>query len=364
MTGDNTNERTISELANAEIVEGQGGPNEWLLRFGEGDYDFVSKTERNRLIVETDMLGQAVDGVFLGVDRENHDDNAVLFEADLDNEMYRISTNGETVHVPSRYEADALRALREEDGEALLDVFLNTRAEQVRQDNVALFMSRFDLERVENTSEGWVIDDTFIVQWNGENYLVNDIPIHERQGGSTQVVDESKQARDLSFNLPESVTAETPTGEEVELSQREQRFLATVEVLLNPFEYLDEEPAQAIEDVAEWANDPVSAAARTAQMNAFTDETDGLHHGHSIEKHRLGDLGVTQDAIDKLHYNDFGHSGVHELAYREQEFRNATFDVFTDAPNDDPDKWEKIRNTREQAPVPDRVHRNLEQMFG
>jgi len=364
MTDNNDSERTVSELANAEIVPGQGSANEWLMRFGTDEYDFVTKTERNKLIVETDLLSDAEDGVYLGVNREGHSDNAVRFVADLDTETYTISTNGDKIIVPTRYEDDALRGLREEDGEALLDVYEQVRAEQVHEDVVNKFHSRFDTQSVEVTSEGWVINDTFLVQWNAENYIVDDMTVHVREGNDTVAIDDSKQARDLSFNLPETVETETPGGEGVTLGQREQEFLATVEVLLNPFEYLEDDAAQTIEDMAEWSNDPVSAAARTAKVNSFTDEKTGLHHGHGIRKHRLGDLGVTQEAIDHLYYNDFDHAGVVELAYREDQFRNVDFDVFKHTSNNDESKWQKIRNTKENAPVPDRVHRRLRQMYG
>jgi hypothetical protein len=363
MTNDNS-ERTISELANAEIVPGQGSPDEWLMRFGDEEYDFVTKTERNKLIVESDLLSDAEDGVYLGVDRDGHSDNAVRFDADLDTETYTISTNGDQITVPARYESEALRALREEDGEALLDVYEQVRAEQVHEDVVNKFVKRYDDERVEVTDEGWVVQDTFLVQWNAENYIVDDMTIHVRDGNDTVAVDDSKQARDLTFNLPETVEADTPMGETVTLGQREQEFLATVEVLLNPYASLDVEQAQTIEDMKEWAEDPISAAASTVRVNAFTDEKTGLHHGHSIDKHRLGDLGVTDEATDHLYYNDFDHAGVVELAYREDQFRNVDFDVFEDASNDDAEMWQKIRNTKDNAPVPDRVHRRLRQMYG
>jgi len=82
-----------------------------------------------------------------------------------------------------------------------------------------------------------------------------------------------------------------------------------------------------------------------------------------MRKHTLGDLGVTDAASEKLYYNSHDHAGVWEMAVREQELRNAPFEVFGDAPNDDPSKWQKINSTKEKAPVPKSVRSNLEEMF-
>jgi len=365
-------------MAEAEVVPEMSGPEQWYLRFGEADYGFVSKTERNRVIVETDLLNEAQDGITYNV---YGTDKKVSFNADFDANEYVLAVNdGDERTVPSDYEDEALAAVRESDGQRLAEVHAQIVATQVRQNVVNAFEGRYvneqsqtvamledeDFEpRVTVTNDGWVVDDTFIIQWNAENYLVSDVQVHVREGSRTVEADESKQARDLDFTaIDGNVTVETPEGEQVTLDEQEQRFLATVEALLYPHQYLDEQAAQDVNDMVRYNDDAITAIASSAQCTAFTDESDGLHHDHGIQKHRVQDLGVSDETTERLHHRGDGHSGVHELALREQEFRNADFEVFENAANSDPDKWKKINNTRENAPIPDRVRRNLNEMFG
>lgn len=361
----NNDNRTLTEIANAEIVPGQGGPNEWLMRFGDNDYDFISKeSELNRLAVENpDLLHDAEDGAVLTTD----DSRIVSFKIDTDSNRYTIrKPSGGTLVVPNRYQDEALSTFAQEDGDGLLELYDRIEEEQVDRNVVNSFADRFDDETVDVRDDGWTIDDTFIVQYNAENYLAEDVTVHVRDGSQTRPADTSKQARELNFNINGEVEASAPDGTRFTLGEKEQRFLATVEVLSDPVEYFGEgsREAQAIENQKEWANDPISAVARSASCRGFTDEKTGLHHGHGLNKHRLGDLGVSQEAIDRLYYNDFDHAGVVELAYRENQFRNADFPVFTDAANNNESKWQKIRNTKDNAPVPERVHTELRRMYG
>lgn len=369
-------DRTLEEMSNAEVVPELSGPEQYYLRFGADDYGFVSKTERNKALVETEILNKVQGGLSL----VGRDGEEVLFDADFQADEYVITVDGDERIVPREYEGDALAAVRTEDGARLAELHAQIVSTQVRRDVVGEYLERYvlsdsnsleamnfgdDAARVEVTREGWVIDDTFLVQWDGDNYLVNNIQVHVRDGNRTVEADESKQAREFSFEAidgPESV--EAPDGDVYELDEREQRFLASVEALLAPHTYLGEEAARDVEDMRQFNDDTLTAIAASANCQTFTDETDGLHHNHSLQKHRLQDLGVTDETVERLHHRGDGHSGVHELALRESEFRNADFEVFSDAPNDDASKWRKINNTREDAPIPERVRRNLNEMFG
>jgi len=376
-------DRTIEEMASAEVVPEMSGPEQWYLRFAESDYGFVSKTERNQILVETDLLEDARGGIEYTVSGDRYGRDApfeVAFVADFDADDYTLTVEGDERVVPSDYENEVLRGVREEDPHRLIELHSQIVSTQVRRDVVNQFENRYineerrtlmqmddeDYEpRVEVTRDGWVIDDTFIVQWDAENYLVSDVEVHVRDGDRTVEADDSKQARELTFSaIDGEQTVETPSGDEVTLGEREQKFLATVEALLQPHKYLDEQAARDIRDMVELNEDAITAIAASARCSGFTDETDGLHHNHGLQKHRLQDLGVTDETVERLHHRGDGHSGVHELALREQEFRNADFDVFEDAGNTDSDKWRKINNTREKAPIPDRVRRDLNQMFG
>lgn len=365
-------DRTLEEMANAEVVPELSGPEQYYLRFGESDYGFVSKTERNQVLVETDLLNEAEDGLQYDAYGE---DTKVSFDADFESNEYVVSVNGDERIVPYDYEDDALAAVREGDGQRLAELHAQIVSTQVRRDIVVQYRERYggplDLPvgdevdpRVEITREGWVIDDTFIVQWNAENYLVNNIEVHVRNGDRTVAADESKQARELSFEaIDGEQSIEAPDGSVYELDEREQKFLASVEALLQPHTYLSDEAASDVEEMRRANEDTLTAIASSANCRTFTDETDGLHHNHGLQKHRLQDLGVTDEAVERLHHRGDGHSGVHELSLREDEFRNADFEVFDDAPNNAPYKWRKINQTREDAPIPERVRRNLNEMF-
>lgn len=368
-------DRTLEEMANAEIVPELSGPEQMYVRFGPEDYGFVSKTERNRALVETDLLSEAEDTIsFFG-----RDDETVLFDADFASDEYLITVDGDERVVPSDYESDVLAAIRNEDGERLGELHAQIVSTQVRRDVVGEFIQRYSGpsigdfsevadqydQRVEETRSGWVIDDTFIVQWDADNYLVNNVQIHVRNGDRTVAADESKQARELSFEAVDGpVSVEAPTGNVYELDEREQRFLASVEALLAPQKYLEQSVASDIQNMRRFNENTLTAIASSAECRTFTDETDGLHHNHGLQKHRLQDLGVTDKTVERLHHRGNGHSGVHELSLRESEFRNADFDVFEDARNGSREKWRKINNTREKAPIPNDVQSTLNEMFG
>lgn len=355
-------DRTINEFRNAELVPNQGGSNAYLVRFGEEDYEMVNKTGRNRLLLETDLLEAAEDGD-LGF---TEDSDAVLFEADLEADEYVIRVEGDDdLPLPSEYEEEALTAYVERDWDELYDLYYSIMSDRVRVDVVSDLTSRFsdDQDRIETTRDGWVIDDAFVVRWDAENYLTEEVEQHRVDGGDTVEIDETRQARVLNFpELPDSAEVEN-RGETLMLTNQELQFLATVECLLDPEEYLSDDEAERVEELSEWGTDPIAAAARSARVEGFTDEKSGLYHGHGLYKHTLDMLGVTDEAMERLFYNSFDHAGVHELRVRQDEFENAPYEVFADAPNTDSEKWEKIAYTSEQAPIPQHVRSDINERF-
>jgi hypothetical protein len=213
------------------------------------------------------------------------------------------------------------------------------------------FMPRFrkDGTDISKTEDGWLVGGDILVAWDGSNHPVDVAQTHVVSGGSTVEADSEKEARDISFTIPDDPSAVAPDGRMFDLQPVEVKFLATVGLILdrNPTHY----------------GDDVVSAISDSTITAFTDTKSGLHHGHGLNKHRIQDLGVTDECAGKLYYNSHDHAGVWEMAVREQEFRNAPFDVFEDADNDDSRKWEKINSTKEKAPIPKSVRSNLTEMF-
>lgn len=360
-------EFSIDELRDAEIVPNQGGPNAWLVRFGESDYRTVPRTPKHRLLLETDVLQRAEGGDTHRITEDGDTVAHVTFTADVDADRYHLTVDGRRINVPADYEDQILNAYADDDWLGLMSLHETIVDNRVRVGLMDRFMPRFaearEDGRLRKGEDGWVVDETFIVQWNGENYLTEQVDTHVVSGGDAVRADESKEARQLEFDIPDDVTVRDPSGNDVDLSSREARFLATVECLLNPDEYLTSAEADYVERAVENVQDPIASLARTATVSGFTDEKSGLYHGHGLRKHTLDMLGVTDEATERLFYNDFDHAGVHEMYARRSEFENAPFDVFEDASNDDAGKWERIEATSRKAPIPSDVRADIDSRF-
>jgi hypothetical protein len=111
--------------------------------------------------------------------------------------------------------------------------------------------------------------------------------------------------------------------------------------------------------------DPIESLAEKAGVDkkkGFTAPDTREHHTHKIKKHRLSDeFNVTDELLDETYVKEYSHLAVHELALREDEFRNADFDVFEDVPNDDDERWEEINRTTGKAPISAESMRELKE---
>ncbi|AGM11504.1 hypothetical protein M199_gp162 [Halogranum tailed virus 1] len=331
----------LSELAEAEIVPNQGGPNAWLVRFGEGDYDLVSKTAKHRLILE--------DGV---LDRDSFEYGGVTVGVNFQNDEYTLERGGDEVRVPTEKHEHVLWSLHDEDGPRLNKLFDELHVPTVRQGVMDMLMPRFREAKtdIRKTEDGWLVSGDILVSWDGSNHPVDVGQTHVVRGGDAVVADEDKQAREINFSLPSDTSVTLPNGTSTDLDEVEVKFLTTVGLILGrgtPGLY-DDGLSQAIQD---------------SRIVGFTDTKSGLHHGHGMSKHTLDMLGVTDEATERLWYNEYDHAGVHELYVRRNEFETAPIDVFEDAANDDPSKWSKIQNTSRKAPIPKSVRQDLESRY-
>lgn len=337
-------ERTLSELANGEIVPNMGGPNAWLVRFGEGDYDTVNKSGKNTLLLKKGVAIEdsvSYGGIMVDYDLENDD----VFLHDGDNE----------VRVPDDKHEGVLWAVYDEDGPRLNKLFDELHVPTVRQGLMDMLMPRFrdnsgprTIRKVEN---GWLlVAENILVEWDASNSPVTDVQTHVVRGGSAVPAESDKNAREINFNLPNETRVVLPNGTQTDLDEVEMRFLTSVALILGT-------PQNGLYD------DGLSAAIRDSNIVGFTDTKSGLHHAHGLQKHTLGDLGVTEEARERLWYNDYDHTGVHELHVRRDEFEHAPIDVFEDAENADNYKWELIERTSEKAPIPKSIRSDLERRY-
>jgi len=326
---------TTQDLVDGEVVPNAGGPNSWLVRFGEGDYDLVGKNAKNQLILE--------DGVF---DYETFEFGGVRVDVNFDNDHYTLQRDGNSTTVPVEKHEHVLWSIHDEDGDRLNRLFEELYVPRVRVGLMDMLMPLFRTGDVPvaKSEDGWLIDD-ILLTWEAENHPTDIDETYVVSSREAVPANVNKQAREITFNLADSAEVALPNGTTTELDEVEQKFVVSAALITG-----SDTSALPVE---------LQDAVSDSRIAAFTDTRSGLFHRHSMDKHTLDMLGVTEDAASKLWYNGYDHAGVHELHYRRDEFENAPIDVFEDAPNNDSGKWEKIEDTTRRAPIPKRVRNDL-----
>lgn len=333
---------TLRELAEAEVVPNQGGPNAWLVRFGEGEYELVNKSAKNTLLVKDEVSIE-----------DSAEYGGILVDFDLENDdIYLVNEDGTEVRVPSNKHEHVLWSVHDEDGPRLNRLFDELHVPTVRQGVLDMLMPRFRENKtdIRKTEEGWLVGGDILVSWDASNHPVDVAQTHIVRGGEAVEADEDREAREISFEISDSTEVTLPNGTATDLTEVEMEFLTTVGLILNA-------------GATDLYDDGLTESIENSRIVGFTDTKSGLHHGHGMQKHTLDMLGVTDEATERLWYNEYDHAGVHELYVRRNEFETAPIDVFEDAANDDPSKWRKIENTSQKAPIPKNVRRDLESRY-
>jgi len=360
--------RSSDEKLNAEVIATSGpagDPDVYLVEYADGEQVYEPATPTNVALFE-DGLFEQVQGhsefqqISTGI--------TVELDADVLNRNYVLTVDGTEIPVPSDRIESVLNAFQGgEAGSNLYGLYEDIIEGQVRRHVVERFIDRFPEDRVEQTPEGWVVDETFVVTYEGTNHLT-DLDPTDPYSNET---DESKQAVYLDINATEDRGIVAPDGERVELTPLEQEFITQVEGLLYPEDYFGVELVDEIQQhktEGEVLDDVIEDLTEQASVTGFTDSKTGIHHGssnHDFRKHDVRDLNVTEEVRDKLWSNPYDHAGVHELLLRKQEFiNNPDIDVFTDRDDDsDSWKWNEIEKTSENAPIPPEVRDKLDRMF-
>jgi len=331
---------TTQDLVNGEIVPNAGGPNSWLVRFGEGEYELVGRNAKNQLILE--------DGVF---DVDTFTFGGVTVHVNFESDEYSLERDGHTVPVPVEKQEHVLWSIHDEDGERLNSIFDELYVPRVRVGLMDMLMPllRDDDTDIVKTEDGWVINGEILLSWDSSNHPIDVEETHVVRSGDAVPANTNKQARDISFTLSDSVIVNLPNGTQTELDDVEQKFLVSAAVIADA-------------DISQMPRG-LQNAVEDSRISSFTDTRSGLFHNHSESKHKIQDLGVTDECADMLWSNANDHTPLHEMALREQELKNAPIEVFEDAPNDDPTMWQKIHSTREIAPIPKHIRLMLEDMY-
>lgn len=383
-TRDTDSDLTPAEKSTLEVV--YETENDYVVSFPDDrPEEVLPKTTENVALIEHGLYEFLYEGEAYEFNYEGY---LVETGASAPSSDYWIGVDGTRTRVPPERREEFLDALVEdlhqrEDtggyeevaGHDLYDLFHELLEGEVRRDVVARFRERFPEDRVEIREDGWVVDDTFLVTWDAENYSLNEIETYTISGGEAVAIDEEKEFVEMEFDIDVSGSKEvqTPDGDTERVSETELRFLAMVYAFVNAEEYFIEEfvrevldEKQAREDIQTF--DEVEQIASTVRVTGFTDDKSGTAHGvgggmsHGLDKHTLRDkLNVTWDVIDHLKYNSFDHAGVRELWRRREQFQRAPFDVFKDTDDMDTSRWEQVRRAKESAPVGDTVDEDIKE---
>lgn len=356
--------RVDAEKRNAEVRATSGphdDPDVFLIEYSDGTVDYEPGTPMNQV-----LFGEGKYAEVQGTHEYDVGDVTVGLKADVRSDDYVITYKGVDIPVPGYYRDDVVEAVTSANpGPDLLDLYEEIIDGQVRRNVITKFLERFPDDRISVTADGWVVDDTFVVTYDATNHLV-DIDPTDPYGDE---VDDSKQAVYLDIDADDARTIVAPDGEQVELEPLEQEFLTAVEGLLYPEDYFGVELVDEIQQQKAEAEigDLIEDLTDQADVTGFTDSKTGIHHGssnHSFSKHRLSDLGVTDEVSDLLWAHDYDHTGVVELHMRKDELiARPDVDVFEHAQDDDETMWEKVERTKENAPIPDDVRQTLNEMY-
>jgi len=226
--------RSSDEKLNAEVIATSGpagDPDVYLVEYADGEQVYEPATPTNVALFE--------DGLFTQVQGHSEFEQTstgitVELDADVLNRTYVLTVDGNEIPVPADRIESILNAFQSgSTGSNLYSVYEDIIEGQVRRHAVERFIDRFPEERVEQTPEGWVVDETFVVTYEGTNHLT-DLDPTDPYGNET---DESKQAVYLDINASENREIMAPDGERVELTPLEQEFITQVEGLLYPEDY-------------------------------------------------------------------------------------------------------------------------------
>lgn len=131
------------------------------------------------------------------------------------------------------------------------------------------------------------------------------------------------------------------------------------------------EPAVTDDEVGAQLADAVRGGADDLRMTEFTEPSASAAHGHSPAKgegsHDIrGSFNVREEFI-REHFSGGvvpnGHEGVHALLAGKESFIAADEPIFSDTPDTDAARWDAIRKTADNAPIPPGRRAKLDAQF-
>lgn len=146
-----------------------------------------------------------------------------------------------------------------------------------------------------------------------------------------------------------------------EIMSTQQETDKDQEVIEVPETEVEQEGVAGVVEAEEFIQE-VKSLANSLEIEDFTAPRSELNHGHDIDKHDVRSrFNVSEELVSQLFmYAPNDHAALHELLARKEEFIHADTPVFTDTEDTDDSRWEKIGKAAGKAPIPDKVHRELQ----
>lgn len=154
---------------------------------------------------------------------------------------YILKVNGNTIETTPADSEEILRGIKratiDEDLELLVETYEHIMSQQVRRHVINALRQTFDkVDRIAETSSGWLIDDFYLVDWNAAMYAKTDNPDEAdvvRSGSGVIEADKSYEFVQLSLRRDIEPVEVSISGEVFKLTEREMLFLAKVNWLLD-----------------------------------------------------------------------------------------------------------------------------------
>lgn len=240
-------------IADLSYNRDTGELEQFLIFWDGGEPDTRRATPENVLLFDPEDEFPFEGGLhdFLSGDKAIQvDDNPDVVVAQTGNEYsYIVAVDGDVIETTPGQAEKVLEAVYEAiaDGNSskLKGLHNEILSEQVRRSVIDALRPTFDDSyRISVKDNGWLVDNFFLVDWNGKMYTANSSKEGYKPSGNTAVErDTTHEFVRLRSNLRQKKTETVILdGNEVELTEREMLFLAKVTWLLNREHYHPNEP--------------------------------------------------------------------------------------------------------------------------
>jgi len=152
--------------------------------------------------------------------------------------------------------------------------------------------------------------------------------------------------------MSQTPTQEEITTEEVELSVEQD--VVKVEPI---------QPSTVVLNATE-LREAAGEVADESSVNNFTAPVSGINHGHAPDKHDVRQAFSVRDEFVSEFFSEFGiapndHAALWLLSYRQDEAIAHDKSIFSDAPDTDSRRWQRIEDAKTKAPIAPRTHEQL-----